>query len=81
MEDPNENTHAIIVNDPLNPNEPLIILVVLKRVTSYFLSRDPIESEFYDESIPHIDMASKETVWEPSETSYTEQEDAMNNFR
>ena len=24
-EDPDEKTHAIIVNDPLNPNEPVVI--------------------------------------------------------
>ena len=34
-----EKTHAMIVNDLLNPNEPLIILLELKGFTSYFPSR------------------------------------------
>ena len=41
-----EKTHTIIVDDPLNPNETLIILLVLKGVTSYFLSRKSIASEY-----------------------------------
>ena len=40
-EDTYEKTHAIVVDDPLKPNQPLIILSVLKGVTSYFLSRKP----------------------------------------
>ena len=44
-EDPVEKTHAIIVNEPLNPNEPLIIPLLLKGVTSYFPSSKPRESE------------------------------------
>ena len=31
--------------------------------------------------IPNIDMTSKAPLWEPSETIFTEQEDAMTNFR
>ena len=40
-EDPDEKTHTIIVDDPLKPNEPLIILLVLKGVTSYLRSWKP----------------------------------------
>ena len=38
-EDPYENTHAIIVDDPMNPNQPLIIQLVLKGIASYLPSR------------------------------------------
>ena len=69
-EDIDEKTHSIIVNDPLNSNKHLIIPLVLKGVTSYFLSRNPRSSEYEDESIPHIDMVSEVPVWEPSETSF-----------
>ena len=34
-EDSDEKTHAIIVNDLLKPNQPLIIPLVLKGVISY----------------------------------------------
>ena len=61
--DPDYKTHAIIVNDPLNPNEPLIIPLVFKGFTSYFPYRNPIASEYEDESIPHIYITSKAPVW------------------
>ena len=38
-EDPDEKTHAIIVGNPLNPNEPLVIPLELKGDTSYPLSK------------------------------------------
>ena len=53
----------------------------MKGVTSYFKSRKPRTSEYEDELIPHIDMTSKAPVWEPSETIFAEQEEAMTNFR
>ena len=69
-EDPDENTHTIIVNDPLNPNEPLIIPLALKGVTSYLPYRKTRTSKYEDASIPHIYMTSEETLWEPSETNF-----------
>ena len=39
-EDQYEKTHSVKVNDQLNPNESLIIPLVLKGVTVYFLSRE-----------------------------------------
>ena len=80
-EDPDDNTNAIIVNYTLNPNQPLIIQLILKGVTSYFPSRKPIEIEYEDESIPHIDMTSEAPVWEPYEVIFGEQEDVMTYFR
>ena len=58
VEDMYEKTHTIIVQDPLDLNELLIILLALKGVTSYFLSRKPKASEYEDESNPPIDMTS-----------------------
>ena len=60
--DRDEKTHAIIVSDPLNPNEPLITPSVLKGVTSYFPPRKPRSSEYKYEYIPHIDMTDKAPV-------------------
>ena len=72
-----ENTHAIIVNESLNPNQPLIILVMLKGVTIYLPYISTIESDYEDESILNIDMTSESLVWEPSEVSFADQEDVM----
>ena len=62
MEDIDEKTHTIIVDDPLNPNAPLVIPLVLKRVTSYLPSRKPRASEYENFSIINIDMTGKATV-------------------
>ena len=62
-EEADENTHAIIVDDPLNPNEPLVIRLALKVFTSYFPSRNPRASEYEDESIPHIGITSELAPW------------------
>ena len=45
-EDPDEKTHAIIVSDLMNPNQPLIIPLVLKVVTNPFLSSNTRASEY-----------------------------------
>ena len=58
-EDPDEKTHSIIVNDPLNTNEPLFIPLTLKRSRVISLSRNPRVSEYEDESIPHIGMKAR----------------------
>ena len=80
-EDPDEKTHTIIVDDPLNPNDPLIIPLALKDVTIYFPSGKPRASEYEGGYIPHIDMTSGSVVWEPYDTGFPEQEDAMTDFR
>ena len=47
-EDPDKKTYAIIVDDLMNPNEPLIIPLVLKGVTSYLLLKKPIVGDYED---------------------------------
>ena len=80
-EDLDENMHAIIVNDPLNPNKLLITLLALKGVTSYLPYGKPKASKYEDELIPHIGMTSKLTVWEISETGFSEHRYAITDFR
>ena len=80
-EDPYKKTHSIIVDDPLNPNEPLVILLALKWVTIYFPSRKLRVIEYEDETIPHINITREAPVWDPSETSFAEQEDVITDFR
>ena len=71
-EDSYEKTHAIIVSDPLNPNQPLIIHLVLKGATGYLPSSNPRASKNEDQSIPHINMTSKAPVSETSESSFSD---------
>ena len=61
--DIDEQTHAIMVNVQLKPNQPQIIPLVLKLVNSYFLFSKPRASEYEDELIHNIDITSKYLVW------------------
>ena len=60
-EDIDEKKYEITVNDLLIPNEPLVILLVLKGLTGYLTPRKPRSSEYEDESIPHIDIGDART--------------------
>ena len=73
VEDPDEKTHAIIFDDPLNTNEPLVIPLSLKGFTVYLTYRKSREREYEDESITHINITNEAPVWEPYETSFSEQ--------
>ena len=68
------------MNDPLDPQDPLIIPLQLKGVTSYFPVRKPSIGEFEDPEIPHINITASAPPWEPSQSSYAEQEAAMTDF-
>ena len=70
-------THTVIIDDPLDPQEPLIIPLQLKSVTSYFPIRKPIVEEFENSDLPHISMIATGPTWELSEASYANQEAAM----
>ena len=63
------------------PNQSLIIPLLFKGVTIYFPSRKPIASDYKDELITHIGVMIEALVWEPSETSFADQEDSMTDFR
>ena len=43
---PNEKTHEIIVNEHLDPNQHLIIHLMIKEVTIYFPHRKSRASEY-----------------------------------
>ena len=45
-EDTDDKTHSIIVDDLLNPNEPLVIMLALMGVSSYLPSSNPRISEY-----------------------------------
>ena len=48
------------MNDPLDPQQPLIIPLQLKGMTSYFPIRKPAIEEFEDPDLPHISMTAIE---------------------
>ena len=65
--EPDDETHAIVAEDPLDSDGKLIINLSLKGVTRYFPVRKPSKEEYKDEYITHIIMTGEEPVWKPSE--------------
>ena len=51
-----EKTHAIVLDDLLNPRKPLITPFMLKGVTSYLPVSKFSVIEYHDEYTPHIIM-------------------------
>ena len=75
-----EETHAVVVYDPTDPREPLIISLMLNFVTNYLPVRNTSIREYEDEYISHIITTSENPAWEPSESTFFNQEEAMNDF-
>ena len=78
---PDDETHAIVVGNPLDTDESLIIPLMIKGVTSYFPTRKPSMREYEDDNIQNIAMTSELPDWEPSEADFAEQEAGMTDFR
>ena len=73
-EAPNETTHAIELVNPFNATHPLIILLQLSGVTSYFDVFSRSISDYEDEDIPKIHLTAEEPPWDPSTSKYSERE-------
>ena len=59
-------TCAIELTDPFNTAHPLIILLWLSRVTSYFDVYSPSIAESGNKDIPIIYLTAEEPPWDPS---------------
>ena len=78
---PDDETHAIVVGNPLNTDESLTIPLMIKGVTRYFPTRKPSMREYEDDNIKNIAMTSELPDWGPSEVDFAEQESGMTDFR
>ncbi|KAI2509582.1 Reverse transcriptase (RNA-dependent DNA polymerase) [Fragilaria crotonensis] len=67
-------THSIAIPTN-NPNKPYVIPLSLHGVTSSFPTRKPTPEEY--ESLPHFTLTSDEPEYDPHDTSYATQEDAL----
>ena len=60
-ESPSETTHVIELVDPFNAAHPLIILLHLSGVTSYFDAFSPGVAEYENEDILKIHLTAEES--------------------
>ncbi len=80
VKNPDNHSHAIIVGDMEDPDEPLVIPLKLAGVTSVFSVRAPTQKE-YEESEYRIEMTGESPEWEPQDLDLAEQEDSLTDFR
>ena len=76
-ENPSETTHAIELVGTLYATHPLIILLQLSGVTSYFDVYSPGVAEYENDDTPKIHLTAEETSWDPSINGYSERETQM----
>ena len=77
FQSPSETTHAIELVDPFDSAHPLIILLKLSSVTSYFDVYSPGIVEYEHDNIPKIHLTVEEPPWDQSTSEYAEQETQM----
>ena len=69
-----EITHAIELIDPFDAAHPLIILLQLSGVASYFDVYSPSLTKYRNDDITKIHLPAKEPPWDPSTNELTERE-------
>jgi hypothetical protein len=77
---PTDQTHALTVNDPVDPSQMLTLPLSLRGVTSLLYVRNVTADDFYNSDIPRIDLTSETLTWDPTTTLYEEQEEGMLDF-
>ena len=75
-ESPSEETHALVVPDEAG-TESYLIPLALHGVISYFPTYKPTKEQF--ESLPRFYLTQEQPEWNPSDTSFAEQEKSMTN--
>ena len=71
---PSERTHAIELVNPFDATHPLIILLKLSSVTSYFDVFSPSITEYESEEIPKIHLTVEGPPWDPSTNEFSQQD-------
>ena len=72
-----ETAHAIELVNPFDTIHPLIMLLQLSRVTSYFDVFSPSVTEYENNDIPKIHFTAKEPPWDPAISLYSKKETHM----
>ena len=81
FDNPTDQSHAIVVRDPMDPENTTIIPLELCGVTSRFSVRTPTLQEFEDGDNPHIIMKGESLEWDPHNLDWSQQEASMTNLR
>ncbi len=77
---PTDQMHALTINDPDNPLQPVIIPLILRGVTLLLNVRTMTIDEFHSQDYPQLHLTSETLTWDPTTTLYEEQETAMTDY-
>jgi hypothetical protein len=78
---PTNHSHAIVVLDPVDPKNDLVIPLELVGVTSVFSVRTQTRQEFEDDDNPRIVMTGEAPDWDPHNSDWSQQETSMTDLR
>jgi hypothetical protein len=78
--DPNETMHALTLTDPDDPSQLVTLPLQLWGVILLLNVRTLTVDQFNDQTIPRLHLTSETLTWDPSTTTYTDQEAAMMDF-
>jgi hypothetical protein len=78
--DPTDQTHALTLTDPDNPLQPVILPLILKRVTLLLNVRSTTINEFNSHDHMRLHLTSETLTWDPMTDLYEKQENAMMDY-
>ncbi len=81
VKNPTNNSYAIVVSDPVDPENNLVIPLELVGVTSVFSVRTPTRQEFEDDNKPRILMTREAPDWDPHNFDWSKREASMTDLR
>ncbi len=77
---PTDQSHALTINDPDNPLQPVILPLTLRGVTLLLNVRTVTINEFNSQDYPRLHLTSETLTWDPTTTLYEQQKNAMINY-
>jgi hypothetical protein len=78
--DPTDQMHALTINDPDNPLQPVILPLTLRGVTSLLNVRTVTIDEFNSHDYQRLHLTSETLTWDPTTNLYEQQENAMMDY-
>jgi hypothetical protein len=78
--DPTDQTHALILTDPNNPLQPVILPLTLRGVTLVLNVRSMTIDEFNSHDHLRLHLTSETLTWDPRTDLYEQQEHAMMDY-
>ncbi len=77
---PTDQMHALTINDPNNPLQPVILPLTLRGVMSLLNVRTVTIDEFNSQDYPRLHLTSETLTWDSTTTLYEQQENAMMDY-